>query len=191
MTFWQSLFQLFSELNRLSTQDWGKEHYLTSLNLQTNQLNVWNMQLLSCTYFISTIFFYYCKAGNSHRVNFRREVLHNISIFMDSQLTIKFVPLKNSHYNMVVLIIHLYLILTILQEYTYDFEVMQNPLRTYQLVSGATGAMLTEKVIFVISHDDEQNQCAVSISIIIKHTMFCLFAQCVYDEHLFCSSLSQ
>ena len=30
---------------------------------------------------------------------------------MDSQLTIKFVPLKNSHYNMVVLIIHLYLIL--------------------------------------------------------------------------------
>ena len=40
---------------------------------------------------------------------------------------------------------------------------MQNPLRTYQLVAGATGAMLTEKIIFVISHDDEQNQCAVSI----------------------------
>jgi hypothetical protein len=40
---------------------------------------------------------------------------------------------------------------------------MQNPLRTYQLVAGATGAMLTEKMIFVISHDDEQNQWAVSI----------------------------
>ena len=40
---------------------------------------------------------------------------------------------------------------------------MQSPLRTYQLVAGATGAMLTEKMIFVISHDDEQNQCAVSV----------------------------
>ena len=50
-----------------------------------------------------------------------------------------------------------------MQEYTYDFEVMQSPLRTYQLVAGATGAMLTEKMIFVISHDDEQNQCAVSV----------------------------
>lgn len=40
---------------------------------------------------------------------------------------------------------------------------MQNPLRTYQLVAGATGAMLTEKMIFIISHDDEQNQCAVSV----------------------------
>ena len=40
---------------------------------------------------------------------------------------------------------------------------MNNPLRTYQLVTGATGAMLTEKMIFVISHDDEHNQCAVSV----------------------------
>ena len=71
---------------------------------------------------------------------------------------------------MVVLIIHLYLIFTILQEYTYDFEVMQNPLRTYQLVSGATGAMLTEKMIFVISHDDEQNQCAVSAKLALLKT---------------------
>lgn len=55
------------------------------------------------------------------------------------------------------------LISTLLKEYTYDFEVMQNPLRTYQLVAGATGAMLTEKMIFIISHDDEQNQCAVSV----------------------------
>ena len=39
---------------------------------------------------------------------------------------------------------------------------MHNPLRTYQLVAGATGAILTEKMIFVISHDDELNQCAVS-----------------------------
>jgi hypothetical protein len=42
LLFLSILFQLFSELNRLSTQDWGKEHYLTSLNLQTNQLNVRN-----------------------------------------------------------------------------------------------------------------------------------------------------
>ena len=58
-------------------------------------------------------------------------------------------------------IIYCYIVCTLLQEYTYDFEVMQNPLRTYQLVAGATGAMLTEKMIFSISHDDEQNQCAV------------------------------
>ena len=39
---------------------------------------------------------------------------------------------------------------------------MQNPVRTSQLVAGATGAMLTDKVIYVISHDDDQDQCAVS-----------------------------
>lgn len=40
--------------------------------------------------------------------------------------------------------------------------MIHNPLRTFQLVAGATGAMLTDKVIYVISHDDDHDQCAVS-----------------------------
>ena len=38
-------------------------------------------------------------------------------------------------------------------------------MRAYQLVPGATGVLLTDKMIFVISHDDEVDPLAVSVCV--------------------------
>ena len=53
------------------------------------------------------------------------------------------------------------------QVYSYDFDLMSPPVRAYQLVPGATGAILTDKMIFVISHDDEIDPLAVSVCVCV------------------------
>ena len=49
-----------------------------------------------------------------------------------------------------------------LQIFSYDFDLLSSPLRTYQLVEGATGALLMDRMLFVISHNDEADPCSVS-----------------------------
>ena len=46
--------------------------------------------------------------------------------------------------------------------FTYDFDLLTSPLRTYQLVGGATGCVLLDRMLFVISHNDEEDPCSVS-----------------------------
>ncbi len=58
------------------------------------------------------------------------------------------------------------------QEYSYDFELQSSPLRVYQLVTGATNALITDRLIFVISHDDDANPCAVSLESFCFYTLF-------------------
>ena len=48
--------------------------------------------------------------------------------------------------------------------YSYDFDSQSPPVKAYQLVPGATGILLTDSIIFVISHDDDVDPLAVSIS---------------------------
>ena len=48
------------------------------------------------------------------------------------------------------------------QIYSYDFELMNSPLRTYQLVDKSTGSLLMDRMLFVISHNDEADPCSVS-----------------------------
>lgn len=50
----------------------------------------------------------------------------------------------------------------ILQIFSYDFELLNTPLRTYQLMGGATAALLMDRILFVVSHNDEANPCSVS-----------------------------
>ena len=51
-----------------------------------------------------------------------------------------------------------------LQVYSYDFDSQSPPVKAYQLVPGATRILLTDSIIFVISHDDDVDPLAVSIS---------------------------
>ncbi len=48
-----------------------------------------------------------------------------------------------------------------LQIFSYDFDLLSSPLRTYQLVEGATRALLMDRMLFVISHNDEADPCSV------------------------------
>lgn len=52
----------------------------------------------------------------------------------------------------------------LLQVYSYDFDLSSSPLKTYQLVSGANSTLLTDRLTFVVSHDDSADPCAVSPS---------------------------
>ncbi len=54
---------------------------------------------------------------------------------------------------------------TSLQVYSYDFDLQSPPVKAYQLVPGATGILLTDSIIFVISHDDDVDPLAVSLKI--------------------------
>jgi len=50
-----------------------------------------------------------------------------------------------------------------LQVYSYDFELVLTPVRVYKLVAGATTALLMDRLVFVISQDDEDTPCSVGV----------------------------
>lgn len=50
-----------------------------------------------------------------------------------------------------------------LQVYSYDFELVLTPVRIYKLVAGATTALLMDRLVFVISQDDEDTPCSVGV----------------------------
>ena len=52
-----------------------------------------------------------------------------------------------------------------LQVYSYDLELFNAPVRVHKLVAGVTTALLTDRLLFVISHDDEASPCSVGVDI--------------------------
>ena len=49
-----------------------------------------------------------------------------------------------------------------MQAYSYNFDLRLEPLNAYQLLPGATNALLTDRLIYVVSHTDVVNPCSVS-----------------------------
>ncbi|XP_064397834.1 uncharacterized protein LOC135344542 isoform X2 [Halichondria panicea] len=49
--------------------------------------------------------------------------------------------------------------------YSYDFDSQSPPVKAYQLVPGATGILLTDSIIFVISHDDDVDPLAFTLTV--------------------------
>lgn len=48
------------------------------------------------------------------------------------------------------------------QAYSYNFDLRLQPLNAYQLLPGATEALITDRLIYAVSHTDVINPCSVS-----------------------------
>ncbi|CAI8053290.1 Ultraviolet-B receptor UVR8 [Geodia barretti] len=83
-------FSIFCQLTHLRTQDWRRQHLLTSLNLTTGKL----------------------------------------------------------------------------EAYSYNFDLRLEPLNAYQLISGATDALLTDRLIYAVSHIDVVDPCSFTLSLV-------------------------
>ena len=69
-------------------------------------------------------------------------------------------------------VIH-YVHIPFMQAYSYNFDLRLEPLNAYQLLPGATNALLTDRLIYVVSHTDVVNPCSVSY----MHVCTCIWQE--------------